>query len=213
MIARHIQKQPFYRKYVKELFEIAGCGFQSITAGSISELSRAFPRPTSRRCAVAWCVLKDFTGRPGTKVLPLTLTEESTLVNHEDLTRDAEIEGASNRSFGMVFTVFFAIVGIWPLLSGRGVRTWSVGNRRCSPIGHRCLPEMVRYSESTLDKIRTADGQNREPGCDGCAFLRVITPFGIGMRIFRKDPLRLRFDANLLATGSSGRRLAPTQNP
>jgi lysophospholipase L1-like esterase len=44
------------------------------------------------------------------------------LAGYEDFSRESEIEGSSNRSFGIVFTVVFTIVGIGPLLTGSGVR-------------------------------------------------------------------------------------------
>jgi hypothetical protein len=47
------------------------------------------------------------------------------LAGHEDFSRESEIKGSSNRSFGIVFSVVFTIVGIGPLLAGRGVRVWA----------------------------------------------------------------------------------------
>ena len=43
---------------------------------------------------------------------------------HEKLTRSEEVKGSSNRSFGMVFAVVFAIIGFWPLISSGSVRLW-----------------------------------------------------------------------------------------
>ena len=37
--------------------------------------------------------------------------------------------GSSDRSFGFVFTAFFLIVGLWPLISGGGPRpVWLVAS-------------------------------------------------------------------------------------
>ena len=45
---------------------------------------------------------------------------------HEQYTNREEIEGSSERSFGIVFGVVFSIIGLWPLLFGGGVRLWSL---------------------------------------------------------------------------------------
>ena len=38
----------------------------------------------------------------------------------------SQVEIGSNRSFGIVFCVVFTIVGLWPLMSGGGLRIWSL---------------------------------------------------------------------------------------
>ena len=46
---------------------------------------------------------------------------------HEDFARTDDVKGSSDRTFGLVFTVLFAVIGLWPLLGGNGVRVWSLG--------------------------------------------------------------------------------------
>ncbi len=46
---------------------------------------------------------------------------------HEDLSREEHIEGSSDRSFGIVFAVVFAIIAAWPLLHGGALRAWAAG--------------------------------------------------------------------------------------
>ena len=46
---------------------------------------------------------------------------------HEDLTRQEEVKGSSNRSFGVVFTVVFLLIALFPLLYGRAPRLWALG--------------------------------------------------------------------------------------
>jgi len=47
--------------------------------------------------------------------------------NHESFVREEDVKSSSDRSFGIVFTVVFAIIGLWPLTGGNGVRLWSLG--------------------------------------------------------------------------------------
>ena len=43
---------------------------------------------------------------------------------HEDYRRP-EVKSSSNRSFGMVFAVVFAIVALWPLMHAGAARVWA----------------------------------------------------------------------------------------
>ena len=57
-------------------------------------------------------------------------TEKKTLASntHELLERDEEVKGSSNRSFGLVFAVVFALVAMAPWVLGSGqLRWWAVG--------------------------------------------------------------------------------------
>ncbi len=44
---------------------------------------------------------------------------------HERLTSDEAARGASDRGFGLVFAVVFAIIGLWPLIGDGPVRIWA----------------------------------------------------------------------------------------
>ena len=46
---------------------------------------------------------------------------------HENYSHDEELQVGSDRSFGVVFTIVFAIVGLWPLRSGADPRIWALG--------------------------------------------------------------------------------------
>jgi hypothetical protein len=39
---------------------------------------------------------------------------------HETFDRREEIKGSSDRAFGLVFTVVFALVAVWPWIFGTG---------------------------------------------------------------------------------------------
>ena len=50
---------------------------------------------------------------------------------HERLTSDEAAKGASDRSFGLVFAVVFAIIGLWPLIGDGPVRIWACAVGTC----------------------------------------------------------------------------------
>jgi hypothetical protein len=45
---------------------------------------------------------------------------------HENFAERSEVKSSSERSFGLVFTVVFGIIGFWPLLDGEGFRIWAL---------------------------------------------------------------------------------------
>ena len=49
------------------------------------------------------------------------------LATHERLVGGEKIERSSDRSFGIVFTAVFTVIGLWPLIDEGGVRLWSLG--------------------------------------------------------------------------------------
>lgn len=115
---------------------------------------------------------------------------------HEDLSRKHQIKGGSDRSFGFVFTVFFALLAFWPMVHGRPMRAgWAIG------AGVVLLATLVRASLlAPFNRAWTMLGAalNRvvSPVVSGLVFYLVLTPVGLLMRWSGKDPLRLRMDEN-----------------
>ena len=47
---------------------------------------------------------------------------------HEDFSRERDAKGSSDRGFGLVFTIVFAAIGLWPLDDGAKVRWWALAS-------------------------------------------------------------------------------------
>jgi hypothetical protein len=112
----------------------------------------------------------------------------------ESFDRDEPVHGGSDRSFGLVFTAVFLLVGLAPLLHGRGPRYWALS------IGVAFLAvALVRPALlGPLNRLWTRFGLLLHgivnPIVMGLLFFLVLTPFGIGLRLLGKDPLRRHFD-------------------
>ncbi len=98
----------------------------------------------------------------------------------------------TNRSFGLVFCGFFALLALFPLLSGGSVRLWS-------PIVSATLGATALFLPSVLTPLnrlwmRFGALLHRivSPIVLALLFFVVITPFGLVMRLLGKDPLKLR---------------------
>ena len=102
--------------------------------------------------------------------------------------------GSSDRSFGIVFCVVFLVIGLYPLLSGQFPRMWALGTSVAFFVIALAKPTIL----SPLNKLWTEFGllihKVINPVVMAVVYFVVVTPIGLLMRVFSKDPLRLRFE-------------------
>lgn len=106
----------------------------------------------------------------------------------------SKIEGSSNRSFGFVFTVFFLIVGLLPLLHGEAYRLWALVLSGLFLLLALAVPAVLSPLNRIWMKFGLVLHSIVSPLALGILFFLVVTPTGLLMRLFRKDPLRLNLD-------------------
>jgi hypothetical protein len=115
-------------------------------------------------------------------------------VFHEDLSRGAEIKLSSDRTFGLVFGAFFALVGIFPLAHHRGVRWWSLALSAAFFLAALVFPSSLHILNRAVALLSGVLHRVVSPLMAGVFFYLVITPFALLFRLRGKDPLRLHFD-------------------
>lgn len=113
---------------------------------------------------------------------------------HENLSREEHIEGSSDRAFGVVMAVAFAVVACWPLMSRGGVRWWAVAIGAAFALLALVRPSLLAGLNRQWMKLGLLLGKIVSPIALGVLFYGVLTPIGLLVRAFGKDPLRLRFD-------------------
>ena len=106
----------------------------------------------------------------------------------------ALVQSSSNRSFGFVFTVFFAVVGLLPLLRGNAAYIWSIALSLIFFLLALVAPFVLAPANRAWTKFGAILHQVVSPLALGILFLCVFTPIGLLMRLFGKDPLRLQFE-------------------
>ncbi len=113
---------------------------------------------------------------------------------HERLSAVHDIQGSSDRAFGIVMAVVFAIIGAWPLLSEGPPRWWAViaavllgGLALLRPAWLAPLNRLWFKFGLLLNKITS-------PLVMGLLFYGVMTPYAYVLRWLGKDLLRLRLD-------------------
>jgi hypothetical protein len=115
-------------------------------------------------------------------------------MSHESFGRDDDVRASSNRSFGVVFAVVFTIVGLLPLLSGGAVRVWALVVAAAFAVFALAFPAALAPLNRIWLKFGLLLHRVVNPIMLGIMFYGVITPTGLIMRAFGKDPLRLRFE-------------------
>jgi Saxitoxin biosynthesis operon protein SxtJ len=111
---------------------------------------------------------------------------------HEDFSRTHEVKASSNRGFGWVFTAFFAIIAVWPLVSGGKVRWWLLFVAAALALVTIAAPKLLAVPNRLWLRLGLLLNRIISPIVLAFLFYFVVTPMGALMRAFGKDGLRLR---------------------
>jgi hypothetical protein len=115
-------------------------------------------------------------------------------MGHESFDRKTPVASSSDRAFGWVFAAVFAIIGVWPWAFGGELRFWSLAVGAAFLLVAWARPAVL----APLNRVWTRFGlllhRIVSPVVLGVMFFGVVTPTGLLMRAFGKDPLRLRHD-------------------
>jgi len=114
------------------------------------------------------------------------------LASHEDFSRTHDIKASSNKAFGWVFTVAFIVVGVWPLISGRPIRIWSLIVAAIFLVATLLAPALLALPNRLWGKLGILMNRVVSPVVLAFLFYVVVTPMGVMMRMFGKDSMRLR---------------------
>ncbi len=113
---------------------------------------------------------------------------------HEDFGRKDVPRSGSERGFGIVFAVVFAIIGVWPLLDGGPIRLWALAGAGVFLAAGLFLPVVLRPLNRLWFLFGMALHKVMSPLVMALLFYLTVTPIALIMRIVGKDPLNRRFD-------------------
>ena len=115
---------------------------------------------------------------------------------HEDFSRKPEAKGSPDRSFGIVFTVFFALIAFWPLVHARPVRWWGAAVSGVFLAVALIRPSLLHPLNRLWTRLAVLLNRIVTPIVTGVLFYLVVTPISILFRWQGKNPLRLGADAS-----------------
>ena len=106
------------------------------------------------------------------------------------------IKISSNKSFGIVFFVFFLIVSIYPLIDGGVLRVWSLVISAIFLILGLLNSKILTPLNKLWFKFGILIGTIVSPIVMGIVFFIVVTPISLIMKILGKDILNLKKNKN-----------------
>ena len=114
---------------------------------------------------------------------------------HENLNRREEVQGSSNRSFGLVFVAVFTLIAITPWVFDSGpIRIWagviSIFLFFTSIVTPRILAPLNRL----WTKFGLLLHHLVNPILMGLIFFLAVTPTAFVFKVLGKNPLHLKFD-------------------
>ena len=111
---------------------------------------------------------------------------------HENLSRPQETKASSNRAFGWVFTVAFAVIAIWPLVSHGAVRWWALAVSAVFLVVTLFAPALLAFPNKLWMRFGALLHRVVSPVVVGFLFYVVVTPMGMLMRALSKKDMRWR---------------------
>ena len=108
----------------------------------------------------------------------------------------SRIKVGSNKSFGIVFFVFFLAVGLYPLINEDNIRIGSIVISIIFLILGLINSQILTHLNILWFKFGMLLGRFVSPIVMGLVFFLVVTPTGLIMRLFNKDLLKLRKNKN-----------------
>ena len=105
-----------------------------------------------------------------------------------------EIKISSNRSFGIVFFIFFLSVALYPLFNNEDLKLWSLIISIIFLILGLLNSKVLTPLNRIWFKFGIILGKIVSPFVMGIIYFLIVTPIGLIMRLFRKDLLNLKYD-------------------
>jgi hypothetical protein len=106
--------------------------------------------------------------------------------------QEEAVKPSSNRTFGLVFAAFFALIALLPMLRGHAVRRWALPLSALFLLAGLAAPKILAPLNRTWTALGTLLHAIVNPLVLGVLFYLVFTPFGWVLRRMGKDFLRLR---------------------
>ena len=112
------------------------------------------------------------------------------------LNMNEKIKISSNRSFGIVFFVFFFLISFYPLINSEEIRIWSLLIALIFLILGLINSKVLSPLNKAWFMFGIFLGKIISPLVMAIIFFSVVTPIAILMKLLRKDLLNLKFNNN-----------------
>lgn len=111
-----------------------------------------------------------------------------------DTQHHSSVTAGSEKSFGIVFAIVFAIVGLWPVINGGEIRIPVIIVAGVFLALAFIFPKILKYPNLLWFKFGLLLGAVVAPVVMALVYFVTIVPFGATLRLMGKDILGVRFD-------------------
>ena len=113
-----------------------------------------------------------------------------------ETTSHITIERSSPKSFGVVFSIVFLIVAIYPLINSEGLRIWALIVSAVFLLLAIAAPKILNLPNKLWFKFGILLGSIIAPIVMALVYFITVLPTGIIMRLLGKDLLKQKLDKN-----------------
>lgn len=114
-------------------------------------------------------------------------------LSHEQLRQETSAKESSDRLFGGVLVIVFALIGLAPLFSGAPARVWALTAAGILAAATLLAPSVLGPLKRAWLALGEVMRRAMTPLILAFIFFVVLMPLGALMRLFGKDLLRLRW--------------------
>ncbi len=100
---------------------------------------------------------------------------------------------SSTRSFGLLFFIVFAIVALWPIMSGGPIRIWPIPISLIFLVLGLLNSKLLNPLNFAWIKFGELLGRIVAPIVMAIIYFMIVTPIGLFMRLIGKDFLNTKF--------------------
>ena len=100
---------------------------------------------------------------------------------------------SSNKSFGILFSVVFFLISVWPLLAGENIRIWSLVISIIFLILGLLNSKFLGPLNNSWIKLGEILGRVIAPIVMAIIYFIILTPLSLLIKLFGKDLLQLKF--------------------
>ena len=111
---------------------------------------------------------------------------------HEDLAREDDVVGPSDRGFGLTFAAVCGVIGVVRLVLGHAYAEWWLAAAALLLALAFAWPSALAPLNRLWLRLGLVLYKVMNPLVMGLVFFTTVVPIGLVMRAFGKDPLRLR---------------------
>jgi len=113
-----------------------------------------------------------------------------------EISRHLPTEQPSEKSFGVVFSIVFLIVALYPLINSEGLRVWAIAVSIIFLLFTFLAPKILVLPNKLWFKFGLLIGSIVAPIVMAFVYFATVLPTGLIMHLLGKDLLKQKLDKN-----------------